>query len=104
MKAEVNRRAGFLFSILLVGSLVCFTSQAQLSDMKLEMVAREKLANWTGATQELQLDGTVAFLSDDRVVVAVCHTHGDLHCLLLVILRLNYFQRNWRLASRFDPM
>src|SRR5215469_3079014 len=88
MRAEVHRRTGFLFSILLAGLLVCFTSQAQPSDMKLEMVASEKLANWTGVTQELQLDGTVAFLSDDRVVVSVCHTRGDLHCLLLVILQV----------------
>src|SRR5215469_9215624 len=87
MKAEVHRRTGFLFS-LFVGLLVCFTSQARPSDMKLEMVASEKLADWVHGVRESLLDGTVAFLSDDRLVVSVCHSSGDFQCPLLVILQV----------------
>jgi len=87
MKTEIYRRTDFHVSILFDGLLLCFTPLALPSDVRPEMVASKKLADWVSGAQESLLDGTVAFLSDDRLVVSVCHIGGDFHCPLLFILQ-----------------
>lgn len=100
MRPQVYRRTGFLLSVLLVGLLICSTTEARPSHLKLEMVANAKLADWAPVTQESPLDGTVAFLLDDRVVVSVCQIRGDFHCLRLVVLQIANSQ--FRALSKND--
>jgi hypothetical protein len=88
MKAEIQRRIGLPLSVLAIGLFFFVARQARASQGKMDLVFSERLANWMPATQELSFDGTIAFLSDERVVLSVCHIRGDLHCPLLVVLQV----------------
>jgi hypothetical protein len=88
MKAEIQRRIGLPLSVLAIGLFFFAARQARASQAKTDLVSSGRLANWMPATQEPSLDGTIAFLSDDRVVLSVCHIRGDVHCPLLVVLQV----------------
>jgi hypothetical protein len=100
MKTESHRRTSFPLSVLAIGLFLFSSQQARPPQGKTDLVVSEKLADWMSATQDSSLDGTIAFLSDDRVVLSVCRTHGDLHCPLLVILQVT--DAGFRPLSRSD--
>jgi hypothetical protein len=84
MRALIRHMNFFRTSLLVMGLLFCLTQPTLSADHKTEIVASEKLTAWIPDTQSL--DGTVTFLSDDRIALSVCHINGDFHCPLLIVL------------------
>lgn len=88
MVAKVQLSARILLFTLLVG-IPCHSAQSNRpSSEQTNLVANEKLAKWMPAAQDFLEDATLAFLSDDSVVLSVCHPFTALDCPLLIVLQI----------------
>jgi hypothetical protein len=86
MNARIHRINFFRMSLFVIGLPVFLAGRTLSTEIQTEIVASEKLAVWMPGAQSL--DGTVAFLSDDRIALSVCHINGDFHCPLLIVLQV----------------
>lgn len=88
MKPKNQCKTGFFLSFLVFSVLPCSAHQAQHPPERTDLVMSERLASWTPTAQDV-FDGTVTFVSDDRVVLSVCHIQGDLQCPFLIKLQIS---------------
>lgn len=81
-------RGMFILSVLLVSIPAYPAPRNHIQTQQVSVMANEKLAEWEPTAQDWEYDATVTFLSDDSIVLALCHPVSAPGCSLLIVLQI----------------